>query len=80
MMRIWILRPIKEDDGAWVPWYDKAFGFVVCAKDIEEARKIASDDHGDEGREAWMDPKQSTCIELTPGEKSRVVVQNFHSA
>ena len=79
-MKIWILRPIDEDGDAWVPWYDKAFGFVVCAKDEEEARETASDDHGDEGFKPWKDPKQSSCIELIPGEECRVVMQDFHSA
>ena len=46
-MKLWILRPI-EGSPYWEPWYDKAFGFVVRAKDEKEARMIAYRDQGDE--------------------------------
>lgn len=39
-MKIWLLRPIDGCD-EWNPWYDKAFGFVVCANSEQEAREAA---------------------------------------
>ena len=50
-MKLWILRPIKglgSDDNPWEPWYNKAFGFVVRADNVKDARKFANEDAGDD--------------------------------
>ncbi len=80
MNKLWILRPISEDGIQWNPWYDKAFGFVVCAPTEAAARKIASESAGDEGAYAWLMPEVSTCAELAPSEAVGVVMMDFHAA
>lgn len=80
-MKLWLLRPM-EDNNLWDPWYDKCFGFVVRAESEEEARKIvgSSIEFGDEGKEAWLDPKNSTCVELTIEGKEEVIIRDFARA
>ena len=90
-MKIWVLRPIPENSGAWEPWYDKAFGFVGSAPDKQTARKIANKNGGDEigrinskvyrtGGDPWLDPEQSTCEELVTSDKAEVILRDFKSA
>lgn len=78
-MKLWILRAKTGESDYWTPWYDKAFGFVVSAKDETSARKVASENAGDEGAGAWLDKKASSCKELKP-RKAEVVLRDFASA
>jgi len=83
--RLWLLRPRfnrpKElTVSPWQKWYDKAFGFVVCADSDENARWIAAGDCGDEGREAWLDPIKSTCKELKPSKTAGLIMRDFARA
>lgn len=83
MSKIYILRPLENiNPDPWEPWYDKAFGFVVEANSPTEARKLASEEGGDENRNSkpWLDPSQSTCKELKPSGKSEVIIVDFASA
>ena len=75
-MKLWILRPVED----WEPWYDKAFGFIVCAETKKEARKLASSDAGNEGKEVWFDSKLTSCKELKPIKKKRIILKDFASA
>ena len=80
--KLWILRPRDDGNGPWAPWYDKAFGFIVCAASEDEARQIAQANGGDEtrsGEPAWTDSNLSTCEEMVAGERG-VVMQDFRSA
>lgn len=77
-MKLWMLRPISEESSPWVPWYDRAFGFIVGATDEEAARRFAASDCGDEGPEAWLDPALSTCSELEATEG--IVMRDFQAA
>ena len=91
-MKLWILKPINPNAGNWDPWYDKTFGFVVCAPDEAAARALAHADAGDENRgeflgektslstTPWLDAALSTCIELVAGSEARVVMYDHHSA
>jgi len=79
-MKLWILRPINDNQGAWIPWYEKAFGFVICARNEKEARLLAAEDSGDEGRRSWLDDEQSSCVELTISENSKIIIKDFASA
>jgi hypothetical protein len=86
MMKLWLLRPIKNlDDNPWYPWYDKAFGFVVRAETEESARNIANKNGGVEtgpidltvyrvGGDPWLDPAFSSCVELLADEGDEGVV------
>jgi hypothetical protein len=78
-MKLWILRPVKEESPPWEPWFDRAFGFVLCAIDEPTARSMAASDSGDEGPEAWTDPALSTCNELVAGEAG-FIMRDFASA
>ena len=95
-MKLWILRPIDENDEPWNPWYDKAFGFIVRAETAVEARALAEVQAGDESRDSykewgtseviegygkvWQNPSLSSCIELTPDGPAAVIMKDFHSA
>lgn len=93
--RLWLLRPVDglpNNDNPWDPWYDKAFGFVVCADGEQAARQLAHTDAGYEnsgeflgGKTAdtktpWLDAKYSSCTELTPAHEAGIVMRDFASA
>lgn len=78
-MKLYILRPSKDSD-LWSPWYDKAFGFVIRANSEMEAREIAANEHGDEGRQAWLSYASSECHELTSDGDSEIVIRDFARA
>ena len=75
-MKLWLLQPVTP----WVPWYDKAFGFVVRASTEEKARWLASTQAGDEGCAVWLDAKQTTCVELVANGKQDVILRDFAAA
>lgn len=75
-MKLWILKVAT----AWDPWYDKADGFVVRAETEESARKWASNNHGDEGAEAWLDDGLTICEELTAEGDPGVILRDFNAA
>lgn len=89
-MKLWLLRAREDlppENDPWEPWYDKAFGFVVQAKDEEAARRLADIDAGDENGSLraeghpWLDPGLSTCVELrVEGEEEYVIMEDFHVA
>ena len=81
-MKIWILTPIENlnaEDDPWEPWYDKCFGMVIVAEDETTAREIAQSEGLDEkvGRQTpWMEPKYTTCDELTIDKYQGLVMQD----
>lgn len=75
-MNLYILKPVED----WKPWYDKAFGFVVRAASVADARIFAATEHGDEGECAWLDPLQTTCELLTADGEAGTVLRHFASA
>lgn len=86
-MKLWLLQPINGEDevGAWKPWYDKAFGFVVRACSEEDARNIADDNAGAENgwnnkRHPWLDANQSICTELTTEGDVGVIMRDLRTA
>ena len=78
--RLYILKPRNPEVYPWDPWYDKAFGFVVCAHDAKEARLFASQQCGDEDSDCWLDPKLSSCKILNNKHKLGVVLRDYASA
>lgn len=78
-MKLWILQGSVEV-AAFDPWYDKAFGFVVRAESKDEARRIASEEAGDEGAAAWLDPAQTTCAMLEDAGDPGILLRDFASA
>lgn len=77
MKKIYLLgarRGLLVDDNPWAPWFDKMFSTVVIAKSEQEARLLAAEVSGDEGRDAWLDEKYSRCKEVMPGESDVGVI------
>lgn len=69
-MKIWLVTRPTED-----PLWDVADGFVVRAETEREARALAADNHGDEGREIWFG--RATCEELTTDGPRGVILRDF---
>jgi len=90
-MKLWLLGPIHtKGDDPWEPWYDKAFGFVIRAETGLRARVVADENGGYENRgesrtttqtkNPWLDPKYSTCNELSPNGPEELVIRDFAAA
>jgi len=69
-----------------MPLYDVALRFIVFAYSQDEARAIAQERGGDEcytdARENisfWTNSAKTTCVELTTGLTSGVVIRDFRS-
>lgn len=80
MQRFWILEAKSEDElpreNPWEPWYDTCSKMVVCAANEMDARHIASLSHADEGEEAWLLDKWSTCKIIKPKENDAVIIRD----
>lgn len=89
-MKFWRLAPRHdtiwwciEGKDPWQPHRNRAFGFLVRARDEEEARWLAHQNAGDEngtldGVSPWLDQNYSTCEELpTEGAAAEVLLVNF---
>lgn len=65
-----------EDNNPWEPWYDKAFGFVIRADNEDSARELIKekDASGMEGNDPWLNPRYSTCEEITPDGKPEIII------
>ena len=95
-MKLWLLEPRTDNrdqwaEDPWVPWYDKAFAFVVLAETEQEARQMANAEGGAEtgpishcvyrtGGDPWLDPVYSNCEELLPQGEPGVIVRDYASA
>jgi hypothetical protein len=80
-MNLYILEK-RPESPRWDPAYDKAHGFVVRARSEESARKMAasSNNVGDEGQDAWLDPAHTTCETLTSEGEAEIVLCDFYAA
>lgn len=74
-MKLWLLKLVEAPEPR-NPW-DCAFGFVVRAKDEDQARLLALMNHGDETEFAWRDPKQTTCVELTAEGEAEMIIRDY---
>jgi hypothetical protein len=71
-----------EGKDPWQPYHEKAFGFVVRAADVEEARWLAHQSAGEEngaldGVSPWLDENYSSCEELRDDAAAEVILVNF---
>jgi len=64
----------------WEPWYDRTFSFVVRAESAENARKIAAENAGAEGAEAWLNEKLSGCDVLSSWGEPGVIIEDNRRA
>lgn len=55
-MNIYLLK--RPDDEVE---YDEAIGFIIVAPTGKEARGLAADNCGDEGRDTWTTPLVASC-------------------
>ncbi len=83
-MKLWLLRPVEglsDKDNPWVPWCDKAHGFVIRAKTEEEARKMANEEGKPEvgpwKGDPWLNAKYSLCVELIPEGEDGVIICDY---
>ena len=82
-MRLWLLRPcelLPDQYSPWSPWYDKNFGYVIRAETEARARQMAQDNAADEGGSAWIDPRYSSCVELTSDGDEAVIIIDHAAA
>lgn len=71
-MKLWLLK-LPPEQGR----YDCAYGFVVRAKSVEEARKFASQFAGDEGKQVWL--SEASCEEIAKTEPAGVILRDFRN-
>lgn len=63
--------------GNWKPRYDTMDCIIVRAVSEQEARNIAADNCGDEGKSVWLDKTLTSCTEITGEGQSGVVLRSF---
>jgi hypothetical protein len=61
------------------PYWDTVEGFVVMAESADEARQLASQQKGDEGKAVWLNPKKSQVTLLDYTGDPRVILRAFHA-
>jgi hypothetical protein len=77
MKLLYLLKPNEKlgEQNPWKPWYDKCFGFIICAESEKEARTIAACNDGDERikpgwgyalwkQSPWKTDVYSSCVVL----------------
>ena len=78
-MKLFLLKAIhgcKEFN----PWYDKSFGHVVRAVSEFKARELASIESMDEGYNAWLDNKVTSCEVLTAKGEEEHIIGDYRGA
>jgi len=75
-MKLWLLD-LTDAGNAESPNWDVAVGFIIRAEDEVTARAIASKNHMDEGAAFWLNPRLTTCVELSADGPSGVVLSSF---
>src|SRR5262245_9478100 len=76
-MRLWMLRPLNS--APWLAYCDCMFGFVVRAGTEEAARSLAASSCGDEGPDAWLSGRTSTCVELKADGPAAVIMEEYNT-
>ncbi len=59
--------------------YNEQEGVVVAAFNSQQARQIASNTHGDEGATPWLDPKLTSCRQVTRITGVGVILRAFNA-
>lgn len=75
-MKLWLLTP-GQDQSRWKHWIAVAGGFVIRAESEADARRVAADNCGEEGADAWLLPSLSSCNELEPASIAGLVLRDF---
>lgn len=74
-MKLWHLY--AKDKAIDAGTYDCYHAFIVRAESRNKARKIASNNAGDEGEEVWLSPDLSVCEELTTKGAAEVIMSDY---
>jgi hypothetical protein len=69
----------SRPDNPWKSAYDVCEGFVVRAESEGKARQYASEQAGDEGKDAWLDAKFSHCEQLEHFGSEGVILRDFRA-
>ena len=77
MKKLWILQPVDDSAAPWLSFHNCMFEFVVRASKEEEAREQAAKQAGDEGPDAWLSSRFSSCVELNGHGHSGVVLGSY---
>lgn len=73
-MNLYILRTLEGHD------WDEYDSFVVIARCASEARKLASEQaYSSDDTRRWLSPRSSSCRQLKPSGKARVVIGSFNA-
>jgi hypothetical protein len=80
MTKLWRLQPVDDSSAPWLPFHNCMFGFVVQALHEEEARALSAKQAGDEGPDAWLSSRLSTCVEVNGNGHSGVVLGAYNRA
>jgi hypothetical protein len=75
-MMLWLVRAIGENEGPF-RLYDTSQGFVIRAGTEAQARAIAAQYAGDEGRGVWFDANATSCEPLETEGEVGVVLQDW---
>lgn len=59
--------------------WDVVVSQIVQASTEKEARQLASQKAGDEGKKVWMNPRKSTCTRIPDGHGPRVLLDKYVS-
>lgn len=59
--------------------YDENGGFVIRASSSLSARKIASQNHSDEGAEVWLDKTKTTCSQILEEGELEIILTDFRA-
>ena len=81
-MNFYILKPKGCNAMTWcgTPWeriFGTARGFVVRASSKTNARMLAANHCGEEGREAWIMSEYSTCEKLNADDPIGVIMTDY---
>jgi hypothetical protein len=74
--KLWFLERRKENDDRRG---DNIDAFIIHTLDEKSARQLASVCAGSEGIHVWLDPKKSTCEQITQ-EKKHTIVHGFKNS
>lgn len=73
-MKLWHLHRISGTIG-----WDEVDGFVVCASGERAARRLASEEAGDEGAGVWLDSTKSSCEQLSPEPEAAIILRSCNA-
>ncbi len=67
-LKLWVLRPLNRLEPPF-HFFGTVQTFIVAAVSVEQARRFAAGDQGaPQIGDVWLDPKQTSCVALTPTE------------